>query len=85
MIFLALMYFILFITINRYSLVLGNFSQLELNPIQFDSGQLLAEQTRGALDDITIIKYYDSNINPKHDYGITFYISLLGFAKSHCW
>lgn len=72
MIFLAVMYFILFITINRYSLVLGNFSQLEFNPIQFDSGQLLAEQTRGALDDITIIKYYDSHINPKHDYGITF-------------
>ncbi len=70
--FSFIMYFILFITVNRYNLILGKFDQLESNPIKFEVGLLLAEQTRGALDDITIIKYYDSHINARHDYGLTF-------------
>ncbi|MBK7694242.1 MAG: hypothetical protein IPI30_07935 [Saprospiraceae bacterium] len=70
--FSVLLYMILFLTINRYNLIVGDFKNFDYNPVHYDIGSTLAEQTRGALDDINIIKYYHTHPNPKHDYGITF-------------
>ncbi|MEO6190181.1 MAG: hypothetical protein ABIO44_07255 [Saprospiraceae bacterium] len=68
----GILYLILFITVNRYPLIVGHFNEFEYNPIKFNAGNLLAEQTRGALDDINIIKYYETNEHPEYDYGVTF-------------
>ncbi|MFN8332217.1 MAG: hypothetical protein U0T81_13550 [Saprospiraceae bacterium] len=65
-------YFLIFITVNRYALIQGKFTALEYNPVNFKAGNLLAEQTRGFLDDINIIKYYDTRDEAVHDYGVTF-------------
>ena len=65
-------YFLVFITVNRYPLIQGKFTALEYNPVNFKAGNLLAEQTRGFLDDINIIKYYDTRDEAVHDYGVTF-------------
>lgn len=71
--FLVILYMILFLTINRYNLIVGDLKNLVYNPIEYEIGSTLAEQTRGALDDINIIKYYHTHPNPKHDNGITFF------------
>ncbi|MEP7195895.1 MAG: O-antigen polymerase [Saprospiraceae bacterium] len=69
---MGILYLILFITVNRYPLIVGHFNEFVYNPIEFNAGNLLAEQTRGALDDINIIKYYETNDHPEYDYGVTF-------------
>jgi len=63
-------YLLLFVTYNRFELTRGDFSHIIYNPTDYDVN-ILFEQTRGALADYTIIKYYDSNLQAKHDYGIT--------------
>jgi hypothetical protein len=69
---LIILYFFAFITVNRYSLILAKFSDIQYNPVKYKIVNLLAEQTRGALDDINIVKYYEVNDHPEYDYGITF-------------
>ncbi len=69
---ICIVYFIMFITVNRYELIIGSYNNLKFNPTEFKLGTLITEQTRGMLDDITIIKYYETKDNPKYDYGITF-------------
>lgn len=70
---LSMFYCILFITKNRYSFInSGSSTQIVFDPTDFDIVSTLAEQTRGALDDINIIKYYDQHENPKYDNGISF-------------
>ena len=64
-------YGLLFVTYNRHVFIKGDWEKLSANPIEFDYSTFF-EQTRGMLDDITIIKYYETNPSAKHDYGITF-------------
>ena len=64
--------FLLFMTVNRYSFIKGDLSKIIYNPADYDYS-VIFEQSRGMLDDITIIKYYEV-VQPDapHDYGITF-------------
>lgn len=64
-------YGLLFVTYNRHVFIKGDWEKLSANPIEFDYSTFF-EQTRGMLDDITIIKYYETNPSAIHDYGITF-------------
>lgn len=74
---LTILYFILFITVNRYNLIFGRYSNLQYNVVKFKPERIIAEQTRGMLDDITIIKYYETTPNAYHDNGITFFYFLV--------
>lgn len=67
----VVLYFMFFLTYNRFVFTRGEWSQLEANPINFEY-DLFFEQTRGMLDDITILKYYDTDPHARHDNGITF-------------
>lgn len=69
---IAVLYFFVFITVNRYPLIIGAFGDFEYNPAQFNVVELMTEQTRGMLDDINIIKYYETREEPRYDYGVTF-------------
>ncbi|MCC6817012.1 MAG: hypothetical protein IT267_11415 [Saprospiraceae bacterium] len=69
---ILVLYIILFITVNRQNFIYSNYSSVQYNPINYPVVSLLAEQTRGALDDINIIKYYKTNSNPQYDHGVTF-------------
>ncbi|NOT36007.1 MAG: hypothetical protein HOP11_01355 [Saprospiraceae bacterium] len=69
---IAVLYFFVFITVNRYPLIIGAFDEFEYNPAQFEVVELMTEQTRGMLDDINIIKYYETRETPRYDYGVTF-------------
>ncbi len=68
---MVFMYFMFFITYNRFLFTRGEWNKMETNPLKFEYN-LFFEQTRGMLDDITVIKYYDTHLNPRHDYGVTF-------------
>jgi len=65
-------YLILFITFNRFNFVYGKWDELDYQLKEYGIVETLAEQTRGALDDINIIKYYNTNETAQFDYGITF-------------
>ncbi|MCB0751080.1 MAG: O-antigen polysaccharide polymerase Wzy, partial [Ignavibacteriae bacterium] len=64
--------FMLFITVNRFVFVRGDYKNMVFNPTKFDYG-ILFEQTRGILADINVIKYMEV-LEPSvsYDYGITF-------------
>lgn len=69
--FITFLYLMFFITYNRWRLSRAQWSSISYNPAKFEY-QMFFEQTRGMLDDITIIKYYYTNPDPKYDYGVTF-------------
>jgi len=64
-------YFMFFITYNRAVFSKGEVDKFTANPIEFDYS-LFFDQTRGMLDDINIIQYYDTNPRARHDNGISF-------------
>jgi len=65
-------YLVLFSTFNRKAFVLADWDNVVFRPDEFDY-EIFFDQTRGMLDDINIIKYYEV-INPDatYDYGVTF-------------
>lgn len=65
-------YFILFFTFNRNTLLKADWNEISFSPSDFEY-DIIFEQTRGMLDDINVIKYYEQ-INPdeKYDYGSTY-------------
>jgi O-antigen polysaccharide polymerase Wzy len=65
--------FMLFITVNRFVFVRGDFQNLVFDPIKFEY-EIIFEQTRGMLADINVIKYMEV-IRPDvdYDYGVTFF------------
>jgi hypothetical protein len=67
-----ILYLLLFITYNRFQFVSGDFDAMVFSPSEFEIVHTLAEQTRGALDDINIIQYYETRRESRHDYGLTF-------------
>lgn len=69
---LAVFYIFLCITVNRYAFITGDYQSMKFNPREFHTLTLLAEQTRGMLDDISIIKYYEETSIPEYDYGASF-------------
>ncbi|WP_287420914.1 hypothetical protein [Candidatus Brachybacter algidus] len=70
-------YGLLFVTYNRHVFIKGDWEKLSANPIEFDYSTFF-EQTRGMLDDITIIKYYETNPLGKHT-GNYIYLLLLSY------
>ncbi|RRB14061.1 O-antigen polymerase [Larkinella knui] len=69
---LLLIYFIFFITYNRWNFIHGRFSELSYNPVEFEY-EMFFEQTRASLADFNLIRYYDENPTIKHDYGLTMF------------
>lgn len=70
---LSFLYFLMFITINRYQFTYGNFSELDFNPTKLNY-ELFFEQTRGFLADSIIINHYsEKEFNVGHDYGLTMF------------
>lgn len=67
----SFIYVMFFITYNRFVFTSGNWDKLVTNPAKFEYS-VFFEQTRGMLDDITVIKYYKTDPHPEHDYGVTF-------------
>ena len=65
---ISFLYFTFFITYNRKNFIHGNINSLVFNPSYFQ-GRLFLEQTRGALADFTILKYYKDDPNAEFDYG----------------
>ncbi|WP_421826491.1 hypothetical protein [Larkinella sp.] len=69
---MALLYFIFFITYNRWNFIQGRFSDLSYNPVEFEYG-VFFEQTRASLADFNLIRYYEANPEIHHDYGLTMF------------
>ncbi|MHA4843860.1 O-antigen polysaccharide polymerase Wzy [Flavitalea antarctica] len=72
---LALLFFygIMFSTVNRKTLIMKTYNELEFDPLSYDYGKFF-DQTRGALPDMAVYKLYDNpNRNPQHDYGLTMF------------
>jgi len=76
-IFVLGFYLLVFITINRHEFTGLRNEGLSYDVFKVNLLDLLAEQTRGALDDITVVKYYETNESPKYDYGSTFIYFLI--------
>jgi oligosaccharide repeat unit polymerase len=74
--FVCFVYFIFFITYNRFELVAGKFSELVLDPTKFKY-ETFFEQTRGVLADFTIIKHYEQNPSAQYDYGQSFVLTVI--------
>lgn len=69
----SFLYFLMFITVNRYQFTNGNFTDLYFNPSKLNY-ELFFEQTRGFIADSIIINHYseiESNVG--HDYGLTMF------------
>lgn len=65
-------YIILFITYNRLRLTNASYGDVVYDVTEILDPSLIFEQTRGGLDDITIMKYYDEVSDAPYDYGLTF-------------
>jgi len=74
--FVCFVYFIFFITYNRFELVGGKFSDLVFDPTQFKY-ETFFEQTRGVLADFTIIRHYEQNPSAEYDYGQSFAFTII--------
>lgn len=72
-----ILYVLLLITYNRFQFVSGDFDRMVFSPAEFEIVNTLAEQTRGALDDINIIQYYETRREPRHDFGLTFFYFII--------
>ena len=69
---LALLYFVLAITHNRWLFITGAYDRMSLNPSSY-SYTLLLDQTRGSLVDFNLLRYYDENLGLTHDYGTSMF------------
>jgi oligosaccharide repeat unit polymerase len=69
---ISIMYFIFFITYNRWSFISGQFGDLTYNPASFDY-EMFFEQTHQSLNDYNLIRYYEENTEIKHDLGLTMF------------
>lgn len=68
----SVMYFIFFITYNRWNFIAGQFSELTYDPSEFNY-ELFFDQTHQSLNDYNLIRYYEENRELKHDYGLTMF------------
>ena len=68
----ALLYFVLTITHNRWFFITGAYDRISLNPSTY-SYTLLLDQTRGSLADFNLLRYYDENPGLSHDYGTSMF------------
>jgi len=70
---LIFFYFVMLITENRFLLIQKEYSQLNIDPLDFDYSNYF-EQTRGSLADMAIYKVYDNpNKVVSHDYGASMF------------
>lgn len=68
------LYFIVFSTMNRKTLIYREYDALIFDPLEFEAEGFF-EQTRGALADMAIYKLYDNpNKVSTHDYGATMFL-----------
>ena len=68
----ALLYFVLTITYNRWFVITGAYDRITLNPAEYSYGMFL-DQTRGSLVDFNLLRYYDENPHLPHDYGTSMF------------
>ncbi|GAB3252250.1 hypothetical protein GCM10027347_11200 [Larkinella harenae] len=68
----SLLYFVFFITYNRWNFIAGRFSDLSYNPAEFDY-EMFFDQTHQSLNDYNLIRYYEANPELGPDYGLTMF------------
>lgn len=68
----SLLYFVFFITYNRWNFIAGRFGDLSYNPSEFDY-EMFFDQTHQSLNDYNLIRYYEENPELGPDYGLTMF------------
>ncbi|GAB3318868.1 hypothetical protein GCM10027299_10930 [Larkinella ripae] len=68
----SVLYFIFFITYNRWNFIAGRFNDLAYNPAEFDY-EMFFDQTHQSLNDYNLIRYYEENSELGPDYGLTMF------------
>jgi oligosaccharide repeat unit polymerase len=65
------LYFMLFITINRWLIAYGAYDELVYNPQEFEY-ELIFQQTRGFLAELALLRHYDIR-EVENDYGLSMF------------
>lgn len=64
-------YFMMFISVNRWEIARGDYEVLSYDPSEFDY-DMLFNQTRGFISDLALLRYYHVD-DPPHDYGVSMF------------